>query len=139
MRRLPAVLSAAILAATLFIAPATARQTSYPPFDPSDRVLACIRGPWAGKSMESGGHYDNGRNPTYKGAYQSNRAFEVAYAIKLIPAEHWWLWGSHTWDRADKWHPMIQDEMARNAARARGLAPWSARVKAMCPQEARTL
>lgn len=102
-------------------------------FDPSDTVLACIRGPWNGMSMESGGNYANGSNPTYKGAYQSDRDFEVDYAVNLIPPAHWHLWKSHTWERADRWHPMIQDEMARNGIRARGLQPWP-KPSRVCPR-----
>ncbi len=138
MRRLTAVLAtAAILMATPL--PAEAHHTRrYPPFEPTDRVLACIRGPWAGKPMESGGNYANDWNRTYKGGYQSNRAFEMTYAVRLIPVEHWQLWGSDPNQRANYWHPMIQDEMARNGIRARGLGPWSRRVKAMCPQERKT-
>jgi len=87
-------------------------------FEPTTETLRCIN------RAEGRPAYDSDDNRIYRGHYQSNRAFEVAYAVNLIPPVHWWTLGSHTWDRADRWHPLIQDEMARNGVRARGLGPW---------------
>lgn len=87
-------------------------------FEPTEATLTCIN------RAEGSPAWDSRSNPTYRGWGQSDRAFEIAYAVNLIPAEHWHLWGSHTWERADRWHPMIQKEMIRNGVRARGLQPW---------------
>ncbi len=87
-------------------------------FEPTDATLACIN------RAEGSPDYDSDDNRTYRGRYQSDRSFEVTYAVNMIPPVHWWTLGSHTWERADKWHPLIQNEMARNAIRVRGLQPW---------------
>jgi hypothetical protein len=96
------------------------RASSRRGFEPSAATLACIN------RAEGSPAYDLAPSfpGDHAGRYQSNRAFEVAYAVNLIPPVHWWTLGSHTWDRADRWHPLIQDEMARNGLRARGLQPW---------------
>lgn len=89
-------------------------------FEPTPATLACIN------RTEGSPAYNLAPSSAadHAGRYQSDRAFEVAYAVNLIPPVHWWTLGSHTWDRADRWHPLIQDEMARNGVRARGLGPW---------------
>lgn len=97
-------------------------------FEPSEATLACIN------KAEGSPAYDSDDSRTYRGRYQSDRAFEVSYAVNLIPPVHWWATGSHTWDRADRWHPRIQDEMARNGVRARGLAPWPPTRLRGCPR-----
>lgn len=142
-RAMLVVLSAVVVVATLTASPADARRRRREvPFEPSEATLACIRGPWAGKSMESGGNYAepgsgwDATDRTYYGygtAYQMDDDFARAYSAP-IPDEHWALWGSSRTDAPWTWHPMIQDEVARNGVRARGLGPWSARVKAMCPR-----
>lgn len=96
-------------------------------FEPSEATLECIN------KAEGSPAADSDDNRRYRGLYQSDRNFEVAYAVNLIPPEHWWLWGSHTWERADRWHPMIQHEMARNGVRARGLQPWPPASR-FCPR-----
>ncbi len=85
-------------------------------FEPTDATLECIR------RLESGGNYSiDGR--TYDGAYQMNRAFALTYSAPIGP-EHWALWGSDRSAPTWTWHPMIQNETARNGVRARGLNPW---------------
>ena len=97
-------------------------------FEPTAATLACIN---AGEGHPA---YDSDDSRTYRGRYQSDRAFEVQYAVNMIPSVHWWTLKSHTWDRADRWHPLIQDEMARNGVRARGLQPWPPVRYKGCPR-----
>lgn len=99
---------------------------------PSEQTLSCIRQWETGGGVPGRADYGEaapGWDPVrrnYRGfatAYQFDPAFARDYSA-AIPDEHWRLWGS---DRAAPpwtWHPMIQDEVARNGYRARQLGPW---------------
>ena len=87
------------------------------PFEPSAATLACIN------AAEGSPSYDQGAGRRYQGAYQMDRAFALAYSGP-IAEPHWQLWGSTRHAPTHTWHPMIQDEVARNGIRARGLSPW---------------
>ncbi len=128
VRGVAALVVALVLSVTSVVVADRADARSPRGFEPSDATLACIN------AREGHPAYDSRSNPTYRGWGQSDRAFEIAYAVNMIPAEHWWLWGSHTWERADRWHPMIQREMMRNAVRARGLWPWPPARRHGCPR-----
>lgn len=67
---------------------------------------------------ESGGNY-NAVNPSgkYRGRYQADRSFFLAYA----PAEFHYLADPPAWETAPEW---VQDTMAVNGFRARGASPW---------------
>lgn len=107
-------------------------------FEPSEQTLQCIRGPWQGKSMESRGNYQAvSRSGKYRGGYQANKAFWLAYAPEWWQETHngetHWM---HRDDYKRNWEdapPHIQDEMARNGIRARGLQPWPKPNK-VCPR-----
>ncbi len=85
-------------------------------FEPTDATLDCI-------ARHEGSPAYNHDGRTYDGRYQANRAFALAYTAAIGP-EHWALWGSDRNAPTWTWAPAIQDEMARNGVRARGLNPW---------------
>ncbi len=99
---------------------------------PSEATLTCIRQWETGGGVYGRANYaDPGSNwnataRTYDGfatAYQMDDDFARAHSAP-IPDEHWAMWGDSRADPPWTWHPMIQDETARNGFRARGIAPW---------------
>lgn len=126
-RMVLALLALALLTAVCVSRADDADATHGRGFEPTPSTLDCIN------RAEGSPQYDSDDSRIYRGRYQADRAFEVAYAVNLIPPVHWWATGSHTWDRADRWHPRIQDEMARNGVRARGLQPWPPASRS-CPR-----
>lgn len=99
-------------------------------FNPSDRVLECVRS----KEQGAAGYATNTGNGYY-GAYQMGDKEWRAWST-LIPDEHWL---HHRVSRASRAHeapPVFQDEAARNGIRARGLHPWPTPNR-VCPREVR--
>lgn len=139
---LPSALALTLAILIALASPADAGHRQRPAgFEPTNTTLACIRGPWHGRSMESGGNYqepaaawdaDRRAFRGYAGAYQMDADFAKAYSA-AIPLVHWELWDTDPSAPPWTWHPMIQDEVARNGIRARGLQPWPTPNR-VCPR-----
>jgi hypothetical protein len=105
-----------IVLALTFVALVAVSAQACQGFEPSSATLACISHHEGSPAYTHDGRW-------YDGHYELSRAFALTYSANIGP-EQWAHWGSVRSAPTWTWHPMIQDEVARNGVRARGLQPW---------------